>query len=58
MDHREERHQHHRKEREEEKREHRAYEAGHAKRPIHRSPIFWVGVAVTLLAILLWTLLS
>jgi hypothetical protein len=58
MDHREEHHQHHRKEREERKKEERLRGAEAERRPIHRSPMFWVGVAVVAAAVLAWTLLS
>lgn len=58
MDHREQHHQHHLKEREEEKRQHHAHDVEQEKKPLHRGWLFGIGAVVTLIAILLWTLLS
>ena len=58
MDHKEQHHQHHQKEREEKKKEQKEYEERQEKSalPFHPAWLVAVGVALTLAAILVWTL--
>ncbi len=59
MDHRAQHHQHHQKEREREKKEEAAYEHEQEKKllPFHPAWLFVVGFALTLVAVLVWTLI-
>ena len=58
MDHHEQHHQHHQKEREEKKKEQKEYERAQEKNllPFHPAWLFAVGIGLTLLALLVWTL--
>lgn len=59
MDHKEQRHEHHRKEREHEKKEQKLHEHEQEKRalPFHPAWLLVAGVALAIVAILLWTML-
>jgi hypothetical protein len=59
MDHKEQHHQRHEKEREHEKKEHRKYEQQEGKSllPFHPAWLVAVGVALTLVGVLIWILL-
>jgi hypothetical protein len=58
VDHKERHHLHHEKEREEKKREHAAHEREQEKKglPIHPGWLLGLGIVLTLLAVLVWTL--
>jgi hypothetical protein len=60
MDHKEQHHQHHIHEREEKKKEKKEHEHEMEKKltPIHPAWLFGVGVALIVVAVLIWTLLT
>jgi hypothetical protein len=57
MDHKEQHHQHHQKQREEHKKEQKAYEERQEKNllPFHTKWLVYAGIALVVLAILVWT---
>jgi Ca2+/H+ antiporter len=58
MDHHEQHHLHHQQEREQKKKEHKAHEHQQEKSrlPIHPAWLFAIGLALTVIAVLVWTL--
>ena len=60
MDHQEQHHQHHEKEREQEKKEKKAHEHEQEKSvlPFHPAWLVGVGIVLTLLAVLIWSLVA
>jgi hypothetical protein len=58
MDHQEQHHQRHEKEREHKKKEQKEYERAQDKKllPVHPTWLLGIGIALVLLAMLVWTL--